>query len=50
MAGLDPAVPTSIGGATDGRDKPGHDGVSAAHAALSQLLVGDLCLRYPSEL
>jgi hypothetical protein len=28
MAGLVPAIVTSIAIATDGRDKPGHDGLS----------------------
>jgi hypothetical protein len=32
MAGLVPAISASTGGATDGRDKPGHDDVAAAEA------------------
>ena len=31
MAGLDPAIPTSTSAATDGRVKPGHDGIRAGH-------------------
>jgi DNA mismatch repair protein MutS len=51
MAGLDPAIPTTANAATDGRVKPGHDGVDAVPveaATLGAVPVGAGALGAPA--